>query len=200
MDTLDAIRSRRAVRGYDSQYVLSDSDRQELLELALHAPTAFNLQHVRLVDIQDPQLRAQIRAVAWDQAQVSEASMLVVICARVDSWQCNASRVWEGAPEDVAQFMVGAIDGYYRDKPQVQRDEALRSCGLVAQTLMLAARGKDLDSVPMDGFDFEAVGRLINLPENHLIGLMVAIGKRNVEHKPRVGRLPLDEVVRRDRF
>src|SRR5690606_39005501 len=165
MDTLDAIRSRRAVRGYDSQYVLSDSDRQELLELALLAPTAFNLQHVRLVDVQDPQLRAQIRAVAWDQAQVSEASMLVVICARVDSWQCNASRVWEGAPEDVAQFMVGAIDGYYRDKPQVQRDEALRSCGLVAQTLMLAARGKDLDSVPMDGFDFEAVGRLINLPE-----------------------------------
>lgn len=76
MDTLDAIRSRRAVRGYDSQYVLSDSDRQELLELALLAPTAFNLQHVRLVDIQDPQLRAQIRAVAWDQAQVSEASML----------------------------------------------------------------------------------------------------------------------------
>lgn len=200
MDTLDAIRSRRAVRGYDSQYVLSDSDRQELLELALLAPTAFNLQHVRLVDIQDPQLRAQIRTVAWDQAQVSEASMLVVICARVDSWQCNASRVWEGAPEDVAQFMVGAIDGYYRDKPQVQRDEALRSCGLVAQTLMLAARGKDLDSVPMDGFDFEAVGRLINLPENHLIGLMVAIGKRNVEHKPRVGRLPFDEVVRRDRF
>ena len=200
MDTLDAIRSRRAVRGYDSQYVLSDSDRQELLELALLAPTAFNLQHVRLVDVQDPQLRAQIRAVAWDQAQVSEASMLVVICARVDSWQCNASRVWEGAPEDVAQFMVGAIDGYYRDKPQVQRDEALRSCGLVAQTLMLAARGKDLDSVPMDGFDFEAVGRLINLPENHLIGLMVAIGKRNVEHNPRVGRLPFDEVVRRDRF
>lgn len=43
MDTLDAIRSRRAVRGYDSQYVLSDSDRQELLELALLAPTAFNL-------------------------------------------------------------------------------------------------------------------------------------------------------------
>ena len=95
MDTLDAIRSRRAVRGYDSQYVLSDSDRQELLELALLAPTAFNLQHVRLVDVQDPQLRAQIRAVAWDQAQVSEASMLVVICARVDSWQCNASRVWK---------------------------------------------------------------------------------------------------------
>ena len=51
MDTLDAIRSRRAVRGYDSQYVLSDSDRQELLELALLAPTAFNLQHVRLVDV-----------------------------------------------------------------------------------------------------------------------------------------------------
>lgn len=36
-------------------------------------------------------------------------------------------------------------------------DEVMRSCGLVAQTLMLAARAKGLDSVPMDGFDFAAM-------------------------------------------
>ncbi|MCI5179961.1 MAG: hypothetical protein D3911_11700, partial [Candidatus Electrothrix sp. AW3_4] len=37
-------------------------------------------------------------------------------------------------------FMLPAIDNYYRDKDQVQRDEAMRSCGLVAQTIMLAAK------------------------------------------------------------
>ncbi|MNR14240.1 putative NAD(P)H nitroreductase MhqN [compost metagenome] len=96
--------------------------------------------------------------------------------------------------------MAGAIDTYYRGKPQVQRDEVMRSCGLVAQTLMLAARGKGLDSCPMDGFDFDAVADLIRLPENHAIGLMVAVGKQAIEARPRIGKLAFDEAVIRNRF
>ena len=50
-----------------------------------------------------------------------------------------------------------AIDQYYRGKDQVQRDEAMRSCGIAAQTLMLAAKSMGYDSCPMDGFDFDEV-------------------------------------------
>lgn len=196
----EAIRSRRAVKGYDPAFALSEADKDELMQLALHAPSAFNLQHVRLVEVSDPALRQQLREVAWGQAQVTDASMLVVVCAQVDSWQQNVGRVWEGAPEDVQNYMTGAIDTYYRDKPQVQRDETMRSCGLTAQTLMLAARGKGLDSCPMDGFDFAAVAKLINLPDNYVIALMVAVGKKSLEPKPRIGKLPFNEVVLRNRF
>lgn len=196
----EAIQSRRAVKAYDSSFQLSREEKDELLRLALLAPSAFNLQHVRLVEVSDPALRAQIRQVGWNQAQMTDASMLVVVCAQLDSWEKNVRRVWEGTPSEVQDYMAGAIDNYYRDKPQVQRDETMRSCGLMAQTLMLAARGKGLDSCPMDGFDFEAVGKLINLPENHVIAMMVAVGKRTVDPKPRVGKLPLDEVIIRDRF
>ncbi len=200
MNTVEAIRTRRAVKVYDPSFQLSREEKDELLQLALLAPSAFNLQHVRFVEVSDPELRAQIREVGWNQAQMTDASMLVVICAQVDSWEKNVRRVWDGAPGEVQNFMAGAIDAYYRDKPQVQRDEAMRSCGLMAQTLMLAARAKDLDSCPMDGFDFDAVGKLINLPDNHVIALMVAVGKRAAEPKPRIGKLPFDEVVIRDRF
>ncbi|WP_312451310.1 nitroreductase family protein [Stutzerimonas nitrititolerans] len=196
----EAIQSRRAVKAYDSSFQLSREEKDELLRLALLAPSAFNLQHVRLVEVSDPALRAQIRQVGWNQAQMTDASMLVVVCAQLDSWEKNVRRVWEGTPSEVQDYMAGAIDTYYRDKPQVQRDETMRSCGLMAQTLMLAARGKGLDSCPMDGFDFEAVGKLINLPENHVIAMMVAVGKRAVDPKPRVGKLPFDEVIIRDRF
>jgi len=196
----EAIRSRRAVKAYDPAFTLSEVDKNELLQLALHAPSAFNLQHVRLVEVSDPALRQQLREVAWGQAQVTDASMLVVVCAQVDSWQQHVGRVWEGAPEEVQNYMSGAIDTYYRGKPQVQRDETMRSCGLLAQTLMLAARGKGLDSCPMDGFDFDAVAKLINLPDNHVIALMVAVGKKTLEPKPRIGKLPFNEVVLRNRF
>lgn len=200
MNIEEAIQTRRAVKAYDPAFQLSREEKDELLRLALHAPSAFNLQHVRLVEVSDPALRAQIREVGWNQVQMTDASMLVVVCAKLDSWEADGRRVWEGAPEQVQDYMAVAIDNYYRDKPQVQRDETMRSCGLMAQTLMLAARGKGLDSCPMDGFDFEAVARLINLPANHVIGLMVAVGKRTVEPKPRVGKLPYDERVIRDRF
>lgn len=196
----EAIQSRRAVKVYDSSFKLSQEEKDELLRTALLAPSAFNLQHVRMVEVADPALRAQIREVGWNQAQMTDASMLVVFCAQVDSWEKNARRVWEGTPPEVQDLMAAAIDNYYRDKPQVQRDETMRSCGLMAQTLMLAARGKGLDSCPMDGFDFEAVGKLINLPDNHVIALMVAVGKRAADPKPRVGKLPFEEVVIRDRF
>ena len=196
----EAIRSRRAVKVYDTGFQLSREEKDELLQLALLAPSAFNLQHERLVEVSDPALRAHIREVGWNQAQMTDASMLVVICAQLDSWEKNSRRVWEGAPAEVQEYMAGAIDNYYRDKPQVQRDEVMRSAGLMAQTLMLAARAKGLDSCPMDGFDFDAVGKLINLPENHVIALMVAVGKRAAEPKPRVGKLPFEEVVIRDRF
>ena len=200
MNTVEAIRTRRAVKVYDPSFQLSREEKDELLQLALLAPSAFSLQHVRFVEVSDPALRAQIREVGWNQAQMTDASMLVVICAQVDSWEKNVRRVWDGAPGEVQNFMAGAIDAYCRDKPQVQRDEAMRSCGLMAQTLMLAARAKGLDSCPMDGFDFDAVGKLINLPDNHVIALMVAVGKRAAEPKPRIGKLPFDEVVIRDRF
>lgn len=196
----EAITTRRAVKGYDPAFVLSAEEKNDLLRLALLAPSAFNLQHVRLVEVSDAALRAQIREAGWGQAQMTDASMLVVICAQVDSWEKNVKRVWEGAPPEVQDYMAGAIDAYYRDKPQVQRDETMRSCGLVAQTLMLAARGKGLDSCPMDGFDFDAVAKLIRLPANHVIGLMVAIGKQTVEPKPRIGKLPFGEVVLRNHF
>lgn len=196
----EAIQSRRAVKVYDAEFKLSQEEKDELLRLALLAPSAFNLQHVRLVEVSDPALRAEIRKVGWDQAQMTDASMLVVICAQLDSWERNARRVWEGAPAEVQDYMAGAIDTYYRGKPQVQRDETMRSCGLMAQTLMLAARGRGLDSCPMDGFDFDAVAKLINLPENHVIAMMVAVGKRAADPKPRVGKLPFENVVIRNRF
>ena len=52
----------------------------------------------------------------------------------------------------------------------------------------------------MDGFDFEKVGKLINLPEDHLIGMAVAIGKPAKDPWPRSGQLPLEKVLIKDQF
>ena len=200
MKIVDAIRSRRAVKHYDANHDMTEEEVNELLSLAIFSPTAFNIQNWRFVVVTDPALRKQIREVAWDQAQVTDTSLFIVLCADLKSWEKQPDRYWVNAPQEVQEFMIPAIDDYYRGKDQVQRDEAMRSCGIVAQTLMLAAKSMGYDSCPMDGFDFDKVADLIKLPEDHVIAMFVAIGKGTKEAWPRPGQLGLDEVVIKNSF
>jgi len=52
----------------------------------------------------------------------------------------------------------------------------------------------------MDGFDFDKVGELIKLPEDHVIAMFVAIGKGTIDAWPRPGQLALNEVVIENMF
>jgi nitroreductase len=200
MHVHQAIEARRAVKHYDPDHHLTAEETNRLLELAIKSPTAFNIQHWRFVVVQDPAIRRQIRAVAWDQAQVTEAALLLVMCADLKAWQRDPARYWQDAPREVQDFLIPAIAQYYDGREQVQRDECMRSCGIAGQTIMLAAQGMGLDSCPMDGFDFDAVAKIINLPADHLIAFMIAIGKGTKAAWPRPGQLPLDQVVINDRF
>ena len=47
---------------------------------------------------------------------------------------------------------------------------------------------------------FDAVGELINLPQDHLISMFVAIGRPLEPARPRGGKLPVDEVIIENRF
>lgn len=179
---------------------MSEAEIRELMELTLQAPTAFNIQHWRFVLVRDEELRQQIRAHAWDQAQVTDASLLVVICGKLNAWEEDPARYWVHAPQAVQEILVPAIKNYYTGNEGVQRDEVMRSCGIAGQTLMLAAKGMGYDSCPMDGFDFAEVGKLIGLPKDHLISFMVAIGKGTEPAWPKPGQLPFEEVVLTDRF
>ncbi|NOR64507.1 MAG: nitroreductase family protein, partial [Candidatus Scalindua sp.] len=77
----DAIRARRAVKHYDSNHKMTDEEVNKLLSLAVLSPTAFNIQNWRFVVVTDPELRKQIREVAWDQSQVTDTSLFIVLCA-----------------------------------------------------------------------------------------------------------------------
>ncbi len=200
MNVIEAIETRRAVKSFDPAYKMPQEDEKKLLELAILSPTAFNIQHWRFVLVKDQELRQKIRAVSWGQAQVTDASLLIIICADTKAWSKQADRYWKNADIAVQNFMLPAINAYYEEKETTQRDEALRSAGIAAQTLMLAAKGLGYESCPMDGFDFEQVGKLINLPSDHLISMFVAVGKPLAPAKPRAGQLPFADVVIENQF
>jgi nitroreductase len=200
MDTLDAIYGRRAVKHFDPDHRISDADEQKLLEAAVQSPTSFNIQHWRFVVLRDPALRKEIRALGNDQAQMTDASLLILMTADVLAWKKDPARYWRNAPKEVADVLVNWMGPFHDGKEQLQRDEAQRSIGMAMQTLMVAAKAMGYESCPMIGFDHEAVAKLIGLPEDHCIGPMVAVGKGTKDPWPKPGQLPLSEVVIENRF
>ncbi|ADE54925.1 nitroreductase family protein [Coraliomargarita akajimensis] len=199
MNTLTAIEERRSVKHYDPSHKLSETEIRQLLDATLLSPTSFNIQNWRFVVVTDQAQQDALRAVSWDQAQVSEASATILICANLKAYE-NGERYWVNAPEPVREMLVPMIAPFYQDNPQLQRDEAMRSTGLAGQTLMLAAKSLGYDSCPMIGFDPEKVAELIKLPENHIIGMMVTVGKALKPANPRGGQLPYGEVVFANQF
>ena len=71
---------------------------------------------------------------------------------------------------------------------------------MAMQTLMLAAQDLGYESCPMIGFDIDKVAELIHLPEDHVIGPMIAIGKGTKEAWPKPGQLPLSELIVENSF
>ncbi len=200
MKVTEAIVKRRSIKAFDPHHRMTEQEISMLMSLAMLSPTAFNIQNWRFVVITDPVLRQQIRAVSWNQAQVEEASLLIVLTADLKSWEKQPERYWKIAPKPVQDYLVPAIGNYYKDHEQVQRDEGMRSCGMAAMTIMLAAKEMGYDTCPMDGFDFDAVGKLLNLPADHTPAMFVVVGKALKEAQPRGGQLTIDEVVIKNKF
>jgi nitroreductase len=200
MDVFEAIYSRRAVKGFDPTHRLTEAEITKLLEAAIQAPTSFNIQHWRFVVVTDPELRKQLRAAGYDQAQITDSSVLIITTGDIKAWQKSPQRYWKNAPKEVGDMLVGWMGPFHEGHEQLQRDEANRSIGMAMQTIMLAARGMGLDSCPMIGFEFDKVAKLINLPAEYVLGPMIAVGKRVKDPWPKPGQLPLSEVVVRDRF
>ncbi|MDP1659755.1 MAG: nitroreductase family protein [Methylotenera sp.] len=200
MNVSQAIAERRSVKAFDPQHKMTEQEISKLMSLAMLSPTAFNIQNWRFVLVTDPVLRHQIRAVSWNQAQVQEASLLIVLTADLKAWAKQPERYWQNAPKAVADILVPAIGHYYENNEQVQRDEAMRSCGMAAMTIMLAAKEMGYETCPMDGFDFDAVAKLLNLPADHTPTMFVVVGKALKEALPRGGQLTMSEVVINDKF
>jgi len=201
METFDAIYQRRSIKQYDAEHKLSPEEETKLLEATIQAPTSFNIQHWRFVIVRNPELRQKIRKeFGNDQAQMTDASLLIIMTADTNAWKKNPERYWENAPKDVADLLVNWMAPFHEGREWLQRDEAQRSIGMAMQTLMLAAKAMGYESCPMIGFDIEKVAELINLPEDHVMGPMVAIGKGIKDPWPKPGQLPLSEVVVENSF
>ncbi|WP_410513668.1 nitroreductase family protein [Paenibacillus sp. BR2-3] len=194
------IRERHSVRKYDPSWKISDEEIKELLGEAILAPSSSNLQPWRFIVINNQELKEKLLPVANNQQQVVDASAVIAVLGDTEAYR-NAETIFDQAleagfitPEVRDMMATNTYNAYSGMSPERLKDIALVDGGLISMQLMLAAKAKGYDTVPMGGYNAGAFRELFQIPQRYATVILIALGKAAVEGRPTV-RLPLEDVT-----
>ncbi|UOQ44314.1 nitroreductase family protein [Halobacillus salinarum] len=200
-DFLTIAKERRSVRQYDPDYKINESEIRELLETAMLAPSSSNLQPWRFLVIEDQKEKERLSPIANGQQQITEASVVIAVLGDKKAYK-NADQIYSqiaekgNMPEDVKEMYVNSILENYGNFPEAKLTRiAMIDGGLVAMQLMLAAKAKGYDTVPMGGYDEAEFVKAFDVPEDYEPVMLISLGKGTKAGFEKT-RLPLDDVVR----
>ncbi|MFO0908672.1 MAG: nitroreductase family protein [Isosphaeraceae bacterium] len=202
----EAIRRRRATRRFDPSRPLDDTLLVQLLTLATHAPSAYNLQPWRFLVVRSEANRQRLRTAAYNQPKITEAPAVVIVLGYHTPERSHLDVVVDDmttrgvvSREGAAEFRGRLTSGLRRLPEAVRPLWVTRSTMLAAATLMIAAESLGVASAPMEGFDADRVKLEFGIPEDHTVCCLVALGFA-AEQKPFPGRLGLTEVCYAEHF
>lgn len=196
----EIIKERHSVRKYDSTYIISQEEIKDMLKEATQAPSSSNLQPWRFIVIQDQEAKKELRAIANNQEQVETASAVIAVLGDKEMYK-SVEDVYRSAYE--AGFMDEAnmnrlIEGTNKTYPfapeEVLKNIASFDAGLVSMQLMLIAKDKGYDTVPMGGFDKEKFVKMFNVSDRLFPIVLISVGKAEAPAF-NTTRLPLEDVL-----
>lgn len=173
-------------------------------QLAGEAPSGYNLQPWRFVVVRDAEVRARLRAAAFDQEKITEAPVVIVAAAEHDAWQDRMEEIFRTrarqngrAGEDQSQARQQALD-FIATLP---REVWLNRHVMIGFTyLMLAFEALGWDTAPMEGFAAPAVREAVGLPADAAVVALLAVGRAAGAEPPHPGRLTLADITSGDRY
>lgn len=180
----EAILSRRATRSYTADPIPRDViDR--VVNLALEAPSAFNLQQREIVIVEDPEVKQDLFN-ASQQEQVLHAPVVLVIVALTGGLSGDAEQILE--PEKLER-----IRKYLSAKTPLElREQGIKDAMLSAGFALVAAQAEGLATSPMTGYNEETLKEAIGLGgrEDRAIAIMISMGypAETPEHPGRTDR------------
>lgn len=191
-----AMHFRHACKLFDETKTISDNDLHFILEAGRLSPSSFGMEQWHFFLIRDPKMKKEIRAVAWDQPQITTASELIAVAYRktVRSTDAYIQSQFDRFhfPEGLRQLYASFMDP--------RSDEALecwssRQVYIAAANMMSAAASIGIDSCPIEGFDRDAVEKIMGIDtDTYGIPLLIPFGYRVKEQQSR-HRSELSELI-----
>jgi nitroreductase len=206
LSVADAIRGRRTVRHYRPDPVPPDLI-EELLELAMQAPSAWNMQDRSIVVVTSASGRDALSKAAFGQPQPKEAPVVLVFVADAAAWRNHNTDIAELAGRNGAwnaEFtaLFDARAEYLAlEQRGLLRENAVKNAMIAATYAMLAATGLGLASAPMNGWDPDLVKQAIGIGdrEDLAIAVLITIGYSDAV-PPHPGRRPRERTIFAERY
>ncbi|MFD6438746.1 nitroreductase family protein [Peribacillus sp. NPDC060186] len=199
-DFITIAKERRSVRQYDAEYVMTEEEIREILDIAIQAPSSSNLQPWRFLVIQDKQTQQELLPIAHNQQQIVDASAVIAVLADIEGYK-NAERIYgelvnKGIMKNEIKepYVASIMHNYGNFSAEKALSVAMIDGGLVSMQIMLAAKAKGYDTVPMGGFDEDKFVDAFNVPENFKPVMLISLGKGMKAGFEKV-RLPLDTLL-----
>ena len=162
---------------------------EHILEAIRLSASSSGLQPYQVLVITDPELKKQIRPVAWNQSQITDCSHLLVFAAWDNYTEQRINSMFDlvneqrGIKNEGWEAYRQKLLGYYPQRPAQQNFEhAARQAYIGLGSALLAAAEQKVDATPMEGFEPEKVDAILNLAELGLKSvLLLPLGYREVE-------------------
>ncbi len=180
---------RYATKKFDTGKKVSAEDLATIKAAINLTPTSYGLQPFKVLQIDSPELRAKIQPAAWGQAQIVEASHLLVFAHYTDIGEKEVAAYMQNKA-DTAGFDVSVLKGY--QDFIVGKIDALsaseksnwnaKQTYLAVSTALNTAAQLEIDACPMEGFEVNDLNEVLGLKEKGLsAAAIVALGYRSSE-------------------
>lgn len=197
---MDVIRERRSVRHYDPTAKISRDEIKEMLKEATLAPSSSNLQPWRFLIIDEQPLKEKLLPIAFNQKQVVEAAAIIAVLADYEGYK-QAGNIYNKAveagymKEEVKATLIDNINKRYENRDRaIIKEIALVDGGLVSMQLMLVAKARGYDTVPMGGYNSEKFKEAFQIPDQYETVMLIAVGKAAEPGHPTT-RLDVEEIT-----
>ena len=133
MDCTQAIRARRSIRKFKPGVSIPRADVETMLEAAMMAPSARNTRPWEFFVVENPELKAKLRAAHPYSSMLETAALAIVVCGRpedqagicLEYWPLDCSAAIENLLLQAAALGYGACwCGCY---PALDRAEAIQA-------------------------------------------------------------------------
>ena len=199
---------RYATKKMDPSKTVPEDKVAQIVEAVQLAPTSSGTQPFELFVISNPEVRAEIRKVAWDQTPITDGSHLLVFAAWDNYSEARIDAVVADMTE--ARGEIPKLNAYYENLKQmylprdaeVNFDHAARQAYIALGFAMMAAAELEVDCTPMEGFEPDKVDDILGLKERGLRSVVILpLGYRQAEGDwllpMKKVRKPLAEMVTR---
>ncbi|WP_435155521.1 nitroreductase family protein [Haladaptatus sp. DFWS20] len=202
-NVIEALHTRRSGHNFDPDADLDEETLEELIRDAAIAPSSYNLQPWEFVAVQDEERLDEIVDIAYGQEHIRDAGTAILVVGHTNAK--TADRVFEEwveagrLDEETAAETKAQTVGMY-DDDQLGRDYAIRNASLAAENLMLSAHARGLTATPMIGFDQERIAEFLDLPDDEIPVMLLAVGPSGGEEPERLPRRSVEEILHKESY